>query len=58
MKKSVWVGIGLLIGLGIGLILRVSLTKREEEPFYFKRYQQKGDFALRETESAISRAEF
>jgi len=58
MKNTVWVGLGFAIGLGIGFILRVSMAKREKEPFFYKRYAQKGDFALRDTESAISRAEF
>lgn len=58
MKNTVWVGLGVAIGLGIGFILRISIAKREKEPFYYKRYRQKGDFALRDTENAISRAEF
>jgi hypothetical protein len=58
MKNTLWVGLGLLIGVGIGLALRVPLTKRAAAPFYQKQYVQKGDFALRDTESAISRAEF
>jgi len=58
MKNTVWVGLGFAIGLGVGFILRLSMVRREKEPFYYKRYVQKGDFALRDTESAISRAEF
>ncbi len=58
MKNTVWIGLGVVIGLGIGFMLRVSTAKREKEPFYYKRYAQKGDFALRDTESAISRADF
>jgi len=58
MKNSVWVGLGIFIGLGIGLIIRTTVSKSEKEPFYYKRYAQKGDFALRDTESAISRADF
>jgi hypothetical protein len=58
MKNTVWVGLGVVIGLGIGLIFRTTALKRKQEPFYYKQYAQKGDFALRDTESAISRAEF
>ena len=58
MNNTVWVGLGVVIGLGIGLILRTSIPRGEKEPFYYKRYAQKGDFALRDTESAISRADF
>jgi len=58
MKSTVWVGLGVVIGLGIGLLLRMPLSRSPKEPFYYKRYEQKGDFALRDTESAISRADF
>jgi hypothetical protein len=58
MKNTVWVGLGFVIGFGIGLIIRTTSSRREQEPFYYKQYAQKGDFALRDTESAISRAEF
>ncbi len=58
MKNTVWIGLGVVIGFGIGFVFRLSTAKKEKEPFYYKRYGQKGDFALRDTESAISRAEF
>lgn len=58
MKNSVWIGLGVVIGLGLGFMIRASTLKREKDPFYYKQYAQKGDFALRDTESAISRADF
>jgi hypothetical protein len=58
MKNTVWVGFGLAVGIGIGWILKIALYKEKSEPVFFKKFAQKGDFALRDTERALSRAEF
>jgi hypothetical protein len=58
MKNVVWVGFGLAVGIGIGMILKFALRGEKPEPILFKKFAQKGDFALRDTERALSRAEF
>jgi hypothetical protein len=58
MKNAVWVGFGLAVGIGIGLVLKVAFNGAKQEPILFKKFAQKGDFALRDTERALSRAEF
>jgi hypothetical protein len=58
MKNSLWVGLGVIIGVGFGFFVRGTFLKGKKEPFYFRSFAQKGDYALRDTERAISRADF
>ncbi len=58
MKHAVWVGLGVVIGIGIGWVIKIVFEEDIPRHLIFKRSEQKGDFALRDTERALSRADF